>query len=205
MSDPLPNTVNLILGRKHCGKTPYIVGDTKHNITGIIPSYVIKGMKVLIVDEVYHPSYSHIPVITRDQVANWKVNAGGVYRCVEPDEEGMIELKRIIKKHFWNGAVVFEDAFRHESGQLSKLMRGIVGNNKNFNVDVFFMYHAWPHVPNKLLGYLDYIEMYKTKTEPGPREAKEFADEFEQVLKTDQEVRNNPDPHFHKSVCVTQV
>lgn len=201
MSKPPINTVNLLIGARNTGKTVFVTGDEELQITGIIEDYIEKGMKVLIIDTYDHPSYRAIPIIQIHQInLSWKK---GVYRCFVAKHE-MEQLLNLVYKEFWNGVLIFEDAYKHQKGKLTQACASLIGDSKNRNVDIFFMYHTWKFVPKDLYIYLNYIEVFKTKTGPSDREEDELGDCFNEVENAYIQVKNNPNQYHHQSVYCEQ-
>jgi hypothetical protein len=200
-SVPVFNTVNLLLGRRGTGKTVFVTGEDGIVQDNLIDIYVQKEMKVLILDTYDHPSYQQVKRILPEQINDsWKK---GVYRCfVRPAE--MEDLLSVVYDNFWNGALILEDAFKHQKKNLSDNCANMVGDSKNRNVDMYFMYHTWSFVPLDLYRYLDFIELFKTKTPPGKREENELADNYEDVLAAYERVRNHESRFYHETINVEQ-
>lgn len=196
MSGPVYNTINMIIGRRGSGKTEYLKGNESLNIEGIIKLYVEKGMKVLIVDTFDHPSYQDIKIIQPQEIKlSWKK---GVYRCFVRLTE-IPKLLEIINENFWNGLIVFEDAFKHQRNKLSQEIMNLIGDSKQKNVDIIFMYHNWALAPKDLYRYLDYIEIFKTKDTPETRKD-DMPGCYEEVNETWREVMANTNPYYHLTV-----
>jgi len=202
MSSHVFNTVNLIIGGRGTGKTVYVVGDPKENLGAVIaPIYLKKEMKVLIIDTFNHPAYNHIKIIQPQQINNhWKK---GIYRTYVNMKE-MDALLDHVSNNFWNGAIIFEDAYKHQKNKISNACAAMIGDSKNKNVDLHFMFHDWAFVPLDLIRYLDYVEHFKTKTPPGEREAKKFGAKFENVLTAFNHVNQHPSRFYHESANTEQ-
>lgn len=199
----LSNEIELILGARGTGKTPYIVGDAEYNIRGLLVENMESGRPAIILDQLYHPKYEMFPVIPKEKLITSKIKKG-IYRIIEPTRKGMREAQAIIAARVTGTDVICEDSFRYERKQLSDPMAAIVGNSKNIDVNVRFMYHTWKFVPLDLYPYVDKLTLYKTASPPGPREEDELADRYPQVLQCYKEVNKNKDPYFYKSIIVTQ-
>lgn len=196
MSELVYNTINMIIGKRGTGKTVYAKGDKSLGVEGLFNIYVQKGMKVLIVDTFDHPSYSEIPIITLDKI-NWAWKKG-VYRywCRVTDIPKALEH---INENFWNGALFLEDAFKHQKEKLDRSMMNLIGDSKQKNVDMFFMYHNWGLAPRDLYRYVDYIEVFKTKDTPEERK-RDLPGCYVDVYKAYQEVMADPSEFAHKTV-----
>lgn len=200
MSAPLINTISMLIGARGKGKTPFVIGDEKVPIEGLVETYLDKNMKVLFLDTINHPSYSNFKRIEIDQFAKWKK---GVYRYwCSPFE--MEKNLRLITPNLWNTLVVVEDAYKHQKNKLTPSMVNLIGDSKQQNDDMIFMYHTWKFVPLDLYAYLDYMEIFKTNRLPGKREEAELADHFEAVLEVAKRVNAHPDNYYHESIEITQ-
>lgn len=201
MDENLVNTVSMAIGARGTGKTPFVLGDEKVGVDGLVDLYLQKDMKVLFVDTLDHNSYRHIKYIAPENInLNWQ---SGVYRTwVRPYE--MEDLLNVISENCWNTFIVLEDTYKHQKRKLSDACARLIGDSKQQNNDLLFMYHTWKFVPLDLLPYLDYIEIFKTNRLPGKREEEELADHFEKVLEVNQRVNNHSFHYYHESVEVTQ-
>lgn len=196
MSDYRYNLVNLILGRRGSGKTVYLKGDPNLNIPGLFPIYLNRDEKILIIDTFDHPSYRDVKTITPNNITNDWVK--GVYRCFVhiDDIENLLD---IVSENFSNGLIVFEDAHKHQYGKLSRSLMRLIGDSKQKNVDMIFMYHNWALVPKDLYRYLDYIEVFKTKDTPESRK-NDMPGCYDEVMKQWRSVMQNPNPFYHLTV-----
>ncbi len=202
MSEPIFNTVSAIFGKRGTGKTKYVIGDNSLGLPGFIKSYLKKDMKVLFVDTFDHPSYREIPIITPENLLLngkgqpiWKK---GCYRIfVRVDQ--MADLCNLISENVWNTWVCFEDAHKHQYNRIDKSVMRLIGDSKQKNVDLTFMYHNWALAPKDLYRYLDYIEVFKTKDHPICR-ADDMPGYYDEALKIYTEVKVHPSPYFHKLV-----
>lgn len=186
----------MIIGRRGSGKTEYLKGNEAFNLEGFLNIYANKGMKVLIVDTFDHPSYQDIKIIQPHQInSNWKK---GVYRCFVRLNE-IPKLLEIINENFWNGLLVFEDAYKHQYQKISRELMNLIGDSKQKNVDIIFMYHNWALAPKDLYRYLDYIEIFKTKDSPETRRD-DMPGCYEEVLKTWQQVMKHENKYYHLTV-----
>jgi hypothetical protein len=189
------NKISLILGKRGTGKTDYLKGNPKHNLRGFIPLYLKRGMKVLIVDTIDHPSYRDIPIIKKEQLAGWKK---GVYRIFCRASE-MPELCNLINETLWNTLVVFEDAHKHQDVRIDKSVMDLMSDSKQKNVDIIFMYHLFAKAPKDLYRYVDFIEVFKTKDHPSVREA-DMVGYYDAMLSAWNEVMKHPSLYHHKLV-----
>jgi hypothetical protein len=189
------NTVTATIGGRGVGKTAYLKGDESIGVSGVIPIYTKKNMRVLIVDTFDHPSYKDIEVIEPVDLPSFKSGVKRIF--VRPDE--MPELNKIINASFYNGLLVYEDAFKHQQSKLDRSIMCLIGDSKQKNVDIIFQYHCFALVPKDLYRYLDYIEIFKTKDTPEVRK-ESMAGYYDDAIKVHKEVMANKSRFFHKTL-----
>lgn len=186
------NSVAAIFGMRGTGKTLYLKGSEEFKQAGFIKTYLKRGMKVLIVDTFDHPSYRDIPIIKPEQFSGWKK---GCYRIfVRPDE--MSDLCNAISENVWNCLVVFEDAHKHQHNKIDRSIMRLIGDSKQKNVDILFMYHNWALAPKDLYRYLDFIEVFKTKDHPICRKD-DMPGYYETALTVYEKVKKHPSRYYH--------
>lgn len=195
MQKPVFNTISAIFGKRGSGKTLYFKGSEEFKQPGFIKAYLKKGMKVLIIDTIDHPSYRDIPVIKPEQLASWKV---GVYR-IWVDADDMSVLNSHINKldSMWNTLIVYEDAYKHQSDKLDKPIKNLIIDSKQKNIDIIFMYHCWSMAPKDLYRMIDLIEVFKIKEHPMVRKDN-MPGYYEEAVIVHNEVIENTNPFFHK-------
>lgn len=150
-------------------------------------------MKVLIVDEIDHPMYRDVPVITIDMFRRWKgVN---IYRLIGEADKILPE----ISKYCYNTFLVFEDASVYMEGKLEYAVKRFVISSKARNLDVLFQFHGFPEIPPRLLRYMDGLIIFKCSS---PEYRKKELIEYEKVKRLYDEVMKNKDPHFYKQIML---
>jgi len=195
MQTPVFNTVSAIFGMRGTGKTEYLKGNASLNLPGFFSSYLKKDMKILIIDTFDHPSYRDIKIIKPEQLSKWKK---GVYRIFVRVEQ-MPDLCALISETLWNTLVVFEDAHKHQYNRIDKSIMRLIGDSKQKNIDIIFMYHNWSLAPKDLYRYLDLIEVFKTKDHPQCRKD-DMPGYYHDALKVYDEVKNNSSRYYHKLI-----
>ncbi len=203
MNRDLKTEVELLLGAKGTGKTPYIVGDVEHGIESEIDRLIKEGFqKFITLDRIAHPKYSDMPIMPKEKIPYF---TRGVVRIIEPTMKGMMQALNLINEHVTDAVINYEDAKRIEAIKLSDPSMCIVSNSKNVNNHVKFMYHGWKFVPLDLLPLLDKITMWKINRSLLPREEDELDDKQIQLIHDCfNEVKSNPDPFFRKTIHVSQ-
>ncbi len=195
------NTVNAVFGARGTGKTEYAKGNAAHNVKGIIPVYLRKGMKVLIVDTIDHPSWRDVPTITAAGLKKWGTSDDRTVRRIFVSTTDMPRLNKVINTSVWNGLIIYEDAYKHQSEALDQPIIELIGDSKQKNVDIIFMYHTWMHAPLDLYRYLDNIEVFKTKDSPEARKKTiQQAGYWDEAMEVYNEVRNHESRFFHKTI-----
>lgn len=187
------NIVGAIFGMRGTGKTEYLKGNESLKLPGLIKSYIKKGMKVLIVDTFDHPSYRDIPIIKEEQFTVWKRGCYRIYVNVDK----MPELCTAIAEHLWNCLVVFEDSHKHQFRTIDRSIMRLIGDSKQKNIDILFMYHNWGLAPKDLYRYLDFIEVFKTKDHPAVRKD-DMPGYYEQAEQVYNEVKAHNSRYYHK-------
>lgn len=196
MSELNFNSVSAIFGKRGTGKTEYLKGNSDFNLPGFLNLYLQqKKMKVLIVDTFDHPSYRDIPSIAPENFSKWKKGAYRIF--VRVDE--MPDLCNQISEDVWNTLIVFEDAHKHQYNRIDKSIMRLIGDSKQKNIDIVFMYHNWALAPKDLYRYLDFIECFKTKDHPSCRKD-DMPGYYDEALKVYEEVKSNPSPFCHKLI-----
>jgi hypothetical protein len=191
------NTVSGIFGIRGTGKTSYLKGDKEFNLPGIFPVYQKKNMKVLIVDTFDHPKYRDITYLTPRKLVAFKEGIARTY--VRPDQ--MPDLTRLICEcnSLWNTLIVYEDAQKHQHKVLDRPTIRLIGDSKQKNMDIVFMFHNWFQAPKDLYLYLNYIEVFKTKDSPeSRRESIQQAGYFDEAMSVYNEVKAHDSKYYHK-------
>lgn len=178
------NKVSGIFGRRGCGKTTFLLAE-------IIPVYLQKQMKILIIDTFDHPSYRKIPVLDKKKFPLWKK---GVYRVFVPADE-IPDLNYFINSQIsiWNTLIVYEDAYKHTFKSIDRNLVQLMADSKQKNIDIVFMYHSWMQAPPDLFRFIDFIEVFKTKDSPESRKnfMPGYFDEAMNVWKRVMQDKNN--------------
>lgn len=195
------NTVNAVFGARGTGKTEYAKGNAAHNVKGIIPMYLRKGMKALIVDTIDHPSWRDVATITAAGLKKWGTSDDRTVRRIFVSTTDMPRLNKVINTSVWNGLVIYEDAYKHQSEELDQPIIELIGDSKQKNVDILFMYHTWMHAPLDLYRYLDNIEVFKTKDSPESRKKTiQQAGYWDEAMQVYNEVRQHESRFYHKTI-----
>ena len=75
----------------------------------------------------------------------------------------------------------------------------LIGDSKQKNVDIIFMYHNWALAPKDLYRYLDFIEVFKTKDHPVVRK-EDMPGYYDDAVKVYNEVQAHPSNFYHKLI-----
>ncbi len=157
------NLVSIILGARGSGKTWYL-----KNV--LLPRLIKRGKKILIIDTIDHPDYRDIPIMDLSKLHLWK---SGVFR-VWCKEEDMCKLNSMLNSldNIWNTTLIYEDAGKHTADGVDKFLRALIGDSKQKNIDIIFMFWAWMEIPIKILSKTNFIECFKTADSPESRKEK---------------------------------
>lgn len=200
------NKITAIIGGRGSGKSLFTLGskytakteDKALNIPGLFDLYIThKKIKVLIVDTFDHPLYRNIPIMPMDKLHLWR---SGIYRIlIRP--EAIAQFCKLLNNtnSIWNSAIFFEDAYKHTFKTVCKPMAELLGDTKQKNIDVFFMYWSYAMAPTDLYRLLDYIECFKTNDSPETRKGF-MPGYFEHAMEVYNEVRKSDFKYYHKTI-----
>lgn len=194
------NEVGTILGQRGTGKTLYLIGsklssnpnDKPLNKKGLLDIYVAKGMKILIVDTLDHPSYRNIPILKQNEFLKFR---SGVARVIfEPDNMNKF-INLINRAPFMNNTlIVLEDAGKWTGEKLSAQLKRLIIDTKQRNIDIILMYHCFIDTPANLFTKTDFIKLFKTEDSPEIR--KERMRLYSKVAEAYEQVKKHPS-NFH--------
>lgn len=188
------NKVSGIFGKRGSGKTDYMIGNAQHNIPGVFKSYLKRGIKVIVIDTFDHPSYRQFPIIPMNRFADFKQGVGRI--LVKSQDIPALNLFLNSHPNTWNSLLVYEDARKHTYKTVDKSLMELIGDSKQKNIDICFMYHCFAHAPKDLYRYLDYIELFKTKDSP-MRRREELEDCLDEAMTAYEKVKNHPNKFYH--------
>lgn len=162
------NKVYTVIGAKGEGKTPFITGG-KFEKGMALNWKEQRGMSSLIVDELDHPSYRQFQIL-HPKDYRLLSDTNQIYRTLCSLQD-MDELRKKIAfdKLVWNTLLVWEDAGKHFPMNLSKVELTMIGNCKQQNVDLVFMFWSWSEVPTKILKHSNYLVIFNTADTPDYR------------------------------------
>lgn len=156
------NDIYAVIGSRGTGKTPFIMGGDEEQ--GLAKIFLQKGMSVLILDTLNHHKYGHIPTLhpkdyslTSDKI--------GIYRTLA----NVDNINRIIEFHLskvWNTFIVFEDAYKYTGTKFEQSMRTVIGDSKQQNNELLYMYSCWAWTPIDLVRQANYFIVFKTADGP---------------------------------------
>jgi hypothetical protein len=190
------NTVGLIIGTRGTGKTAFIKGDPSVNVPGIIPIYLKKGIKILIIDTLDHPSYRNVPILPQKNFKKW--NKGIVRVIMEP--ETILKFINLINQspHLNNTFIIFEDAGKYTERTLPKPFKRLIIDSKQRNIDIIFIYHCFVDTPANIFTKSDYIQLFKTEDAPVVR--KNNIRLFDKVNAAYELVKKHPNNFYGKFI-----
>lgn len=155
------NKIYSVIGKRSGGKTPFILGGKYEE--GLASIYMKKGMSVLIVDEVDHPKYRHVPTLHPDNyhILSERV---GMYRTLCTIDNFPLLFPQLLK--VWNTLIVFEDCYKYIPIRLTKKQMAILGNSKNQNNCLVFMHWCWGLCQKDIIRLTNFFAVFPTSDGP---------------------------------------
>jgi len=147
---PRLNKVNIIVGRRGCGKTELILK---------VINAIGNSKRVLIIDTIDHPKYINFQIIEPYQVKGW---IKGTKRILVK-HSNLEQIFHEVFTTFKNGVVIFEDCTKYIKRKLPVDLLDFVIDTKQKNVDLHFLYHSFAAVPPDLFRNADNITTFKTQ------------------------------------------
>lgn len=192
------NKIYTVVGARSQGKTPFILGGDYEQ--GIANIYLKKGMSVLIIDEVDHPKYRHVPFLHPN---NYSVlsKEPKMYRTLASIDNMPLLMEKI--KSVWNTLIVFEDCHKYFGRRFTKNEIAIIGNSKNQNNCIIFMHWSWGFIQLDLFRMSNYFVIFKTGDTPLVRK-NYIHGYFEQALKA-YEYSISPEKKFPYKIVATGI
>lgn len=197
MTDVRFNKVFGIFGDRGTGKTEFAKGNPKFNLPGLINMYLKKGMKVYIIDTMDHPAWRSFPVLPMEKFDDFKKGACRI--ICNADDIPKLNYLLNASDNVYNSLLLYEDARKHTYMKVDKSLIRLIGDSKQKNIDIGFMYHCFAHCPLDLYRYFDFIELFKTKDSPMVRE-KAFAADLDGIMATYNKVKNDPSRFYHATI-----
>lgn len=191
------NKVFGIIGKRGSGKTEYAIGNPTYNLPGLFNAYIKRGLKVIVIDTFDHPAYRKFPIITMDKFNEFKTGVGRI--IVKASD--VPKLNSFLNHHTntWNCLLFYEDARKHTQHSVDNSLIELIGDSKQKNIDIGFMYHCFAHAPLDLYRYFDFIQLFKTTDSPMQRkQALEAC--INDAMAAHEEVRKHASPFFNKLI-----
>lgn len=112
--------------------------------------------KTIIVDTDPHPFYNDFTTVNLDTLKHCN---DALIRCEDANED---ELFTTLNKHQRNAFVVFEDAAKYISPNISKAVKTFIIDHRKRNFDVAFMFHFLSEVPPYIASCYTHLILFKT-------------------------------------------
>lgn len=178
----MQNKIYTVVGATGSGKTPFIIGGDFEE--GLAKIFLKKGMSTLVIDEIDHHKYSHVPILKPSQYG-LLCSKPGIYRTLV----SLQNIRQVVKdiafnKQVWNTLLVFEDPKKWLSNNWiagDRLELTLIGNSKQQNVDIVFMFWSWSQIPPALFDMTKYFVVLKTASGPAIRK-RELGDCYNDCL-----------------------
>ena len=197
MSEERFNKIFGIFGDRGTGKTQYALGNEDFDLPGVVNLYRKRGIKVIIIDTMDHPAYKKIPVIPMQKFHLFTAGIGRI--IVNADDIPQLNYFLNDHKTTWNSLLLYEDARKHTYGKVDKSLIRLIGDSKQKNIDIGFMYHCFAHCPLDLYRYFDFIDLFKTKDTPEVRKDA-LQGCFADVMQVYNEVKAHKSRFYHKVI-----
>ncbi len=188
------NKVWTVIGARGSGKTPFIIGGDFEK--GIAAKWLSRGMSTLIIDEIDHPRYRHIPFLHPKDYKQLSSHPG-IYRtlCRTQDMDDLI-FKIANQQLVWNTAIVFEDCPKY----IPKVFRRdiettLIGNSKQQNTDVFFLGWSWKDTSPDICRKTNYFVVMKSADNPTYRKDDVPGGSYEPLMKAHELVMAGKKPY----------
>ncbi len=168
---PPQNKIYTVIGATGSGKTPFITGGNYEE--GLASIFKAKNMSTLVLDEIDHVAYAKkgFQVIHPDNYISLLGTKIGNYRTLCPFQHFNHLLKRIAYEQLvWNTLIVCEDSSKYIPHKFSNLEKTFVGNSKQQNCDIVFMYWNWGETSTTVLRMTKYFVIFPTADTPECRE-----------------------------------
>lgn len=191
------NKIILILGARGTGKTTIVKGDKDVKKKSLFDLYLAKGMKILVVDTDDHPAYRDVPLLTMQDFPKFKSGVGRI--LIDPEDISSFCRWFTDSNNHWNTFLVFEDARKHSEKSVCKELNRLMGNSKQQNIDICFMYHSFGETPLDLYRKLDYIELCKTLDTPAIRKESLSAC-YDKVMIAYEDLKASPNRFKHLTI-----
>lgn len=194
MEQPRFNKVFGIIGDRGTGKTKYAKGDSALNLVGLVNIYQRMGMKIILTDTIDHPAWRDVPILSP---ANFDKFNKGIGRIITKASQ-MPRTFDFLNHHpnAWNSLILMEDARKHTYNKVDPALIELIGDSKQKNIDIGFMYHCFAHAPMDLYRYFDFIELFKTKDSPLVRK-EGLTGCFDEAMRVYEKVKAHESRFFH--------
>lgn len=191
----IQNKVWTIIGARGSGKTPFIIGGDFEK--GIAKKWLDRGMSTLIIDEIDHPKYRHIPSLQPKNYSQLNSHPG-IYRtlCRIQDMDELLH-KIANEQLIWNSAIVFEDCPKY----IPRVFRRdieitLIGNSKQQNTDLFFLSWSWKDTPADAVRKTNYFVVMKSADSPAYRKDEVPGGSYEPLMEAHRLVMLGKKPYI---------
>lgn len=162
------NKIYTLIGARGKGKTPFVIGGDWE--PGIAKLWLQnKKMSTLILDELDHVKYQHVPILKPENYSKLS-SQPGIYRTLSSQQYLRSLVKKIgTEKLVWNTNVVMEDAKKYINSKFSEEEWALIGNSKQQNCDLTFMYWNWGIASLDVIRSTNYFVIFPTSDSPEVR------------------------------------
>lgn len=181
------NTVcNIIVGAQRTGKT---------SIAKLFADGYDKKVLVVCPDD-YEEAWSKYKLISSSEIATL---TDGKYRVIyDPKDK---EFLSIIVDHYKHGMIVWDDSkvYFNTSQRVFEL-EAMLARRRQFNIDIFFMYHGFSAMPGLLWTYATHLTLFRTND--AFQRAAEKTLNYDEMVIAMERVKKEAilDPHYHEII-----
>jgi Cdc6-like AAA superfamily ATPase len=141
----------LIIGRRGTGKTTF----TLNLIDKLVKDN--PNLKVIICNNVPHPSYAHIQVITLKHLQYWQKGVKQIRINTLNDHEVYWALAKLT-----DTLIIFEDCSKYLANYFPDSLANLLFDSKQQGNNVLMMFHGWAFIAPKLCSAADNLTLFKT-------------------------------------------
>ncbi len=144
------NNLYLFIGSQGTGKT------TIANVFAEAFKNAAPQNKIIVVDTDAHPFYKDYDVVDIDGLAHCKSK---LIRCEDADDSILFDQLNTFQR---NAFVIFEDAAKYISSNISTALKRCIIDKRKRNFDLAFMFHTLGDVPPYIAKNYQAIILFKT-------------------------------------------
>ncbi|MCX6208377.1 MAG: hypothetical protein NTZ59_02450 [Bacteroidetes bacterium] len=171
------NKLFLFIGQRGSGKTTH----ANNVANAFIKSHIAN--KIIVVDTDAHPFYNDFDVVDIESLKNVRSKK---IRCEDADDS---DLFLTLNTYQRNAFVIFEDAAKYVSSNISNALKKCIIDMRKRNFDLAFMFHSLSDVPPYIAKNYNAMVLFKTLDNFNIRQDKFF--NWYQIKEAGEEIRKS--------------